>query len=496
MAEKDPLEFLIYGTDFFNSVSIRSLSLYAKQNFIRKAMDSDQTEVPIMQLQGQIIFMNNNGNGFHYCVDMDIKGFFDNVNHGKLLKQMWTLGIREKKLLSIISVLLKAEIEGEGTPNKGTPQGGILSPLLANIVLNELDWWISNQWETVHTKYKYSNKRHTKRALEKKNLKRCYMVRYADDFKILCKDYPTAIKMFYATKDFIETRLKLQLSPEKSKVINLRKRKSEFLGIQMYVKPKRNRYVAYSRMTEKARKNAYSKLCKSIKKMEKEPTAKSVKEYNSVVMGIHNYYEVATHVTKDLSHMSNNITRVLYNRLRRDWTPASKSDLEGKIRERYGKYNPKWYKAHDVVIIPIYAWRHKYAIQINPKICPYTVEGRMLIHENLKTVRKEMLRSIMKKYDRSRTIEFNDNCISRFVAQAGKCGITCAELDLNNTVCRHIIPKDKGGTDKYGNIIIISKEASDIIDGGRKREFIELLNYLKVTGSRRTKCMRMFNMHN
>ena len=50
----------------------------------------------------------------YYCVDVDIKGFFDNVNHGKLLKQIWTLGIRDKRLLCIISKILKSEIEGEG----------------------------------------------------------------------------------------------------------------------------------------------------------------------------------------------------------------------------------------------------------------------------------------------------------------------------------------------------------------------------------------------
>jgi len=77
--------------------------------------------------------------GLHFLIDLDIKGFFDNVSHGKLLRQIWALGIRDKKLLSIISAMLKAEVAGIGFPEKGTPQGGVISPLLSNIVLNELD---------------------------------------------------------------------------------------------------------------------------------------------------------------------------------------------------------------------------------------------------------------------------------------------------------------------------------------------------------------------
>jgi len=61
---------------------------------------------------------------FYHCVDVDIKGFFDNVNHSKLLKQMWAIGIRDKALLSIISRLLKAEIVGEGLPINGTHKVG------------------------------------------------------------------------------------------------------------------------------------------------------------------------------------------------------------------------------------------------------------------------------------------------------------------------------------------------------------------------------------
>ena len=128
--------------------------------------------------------------GCYYVVDLDIKSFFDNVNHGKLLKQMWTLGIRDKKLLSIISAMLKAEVAGIGFPEKGTPQGGIISPLLSNIVLNELDWWLVSQWEEMPTRKNYVHRIYSNGTPDKSstiwvlrnktNLKECYVVRYAD----------------------------------------------------------------------------------------------------------------------------------------------------------------------------------------------------------------------------------------------------------------------------------------------------------------------------
>lgn len=118
----------------------------------------------------------------YYIVDTDIKAFFDNVQHGKLLKQMWQIGIQDKKLLKIISVMLKAEVAGIGFPEKGTPQGGIISPLLSNIVLNELDWWIASQWETMPTKHEYQGRKTRTdnsskyRALRTSKLKECYLV--------------------------------------------------------------------------------------------------------------------------------------------------------------------------------------------------------------------------------------------------------------------------------------------------------------------------------
>lgn len=80
----------------------------------------------------------------YYMVEIDIKGFFDNVDHTVLIRQMWNMGIRDKQLLCIIKKILKAKIQmPDGSiiePTKGTPQGGIISPLLANICLNDFDW--------------------------------------------------------------------------------------------------------------------------------------------------------------------------------------------------------------------------------------------------------------------------------------------------------------------------------------------------------------------
>ena len=171
----------------------------------------------------------------YFVVDVDIKGFFDNVNHTKLIRQIWTLGIRDKKLICVIKAMLKAPIVmPDGTtvyPEKGTPQGGILSPLLANIVLNELDWWVYSQWEGMPTKhyypgYKHENgsesRAHVYRALRSTKLKEMYIVRYADDFKIFCRTRGDANKIFRAVEQWLKTRLKLDISPDKSKIVNLK----------------------------------------------------------------------------------------------------------------------------------------------------------------------------------------------------------------------------------------------------------------------------------
>ncbi len=422
-----------------------------------------------------------NINKLHYVVDIDIKGFFDNVNHSKLKKQMWALGIQDKNLIAIIGKILKSEIQGIGVPTKGTPQGGIISPLLSNIVLNELDWWISSQWETFETKHDYSLKRpnangniiidlsNKYRAIKKSNLKEIYLVRYADDFKIFCRDYKTAQKIYNATRLWLKERLELDISPEKSKITNLRRNYTEFLGFKLKVKPKGNRYVCQSRMSDKARLSTINKLKRQIKIIQKVPTSEQVCKLNSMIVGSHNYYNCATNVSLDFKIIHFLVTRTLDIRLKHKMTNRPvKSETYKRL---YGEYNGKIRTIWNITIFPIYGCKTKPPMNFSQEICNYTEIGRSTLHAKLKGY-NHLIKYLLNSDTFEHTTEFLDNRISLIAGQQGKCFVTGNILEPHNMECHHKKPKSLGGTDEYINLVWIKNEVHKLIHA-TKQETIE-----------------------
>lgn len=425
-----------------------------------------------------------NQTGLHHCIDVDIKGFFDNVNHSKLLKQIWSIGIRDKSLLTIISKLLKAEIDGEGVPVRGVPKGGIFSPLLSNIVLNELDWWISNQWETFVSGFEYKTNGIKYQALKKTGLKECFIVRYADDFKVLCRTRSQAIKMNYAIKDFLKTRLHLETSEEKSRVINLKKNSSEFLGFSFKAVRKgktRFGYVAHSNMSIKAKVNASLKIKEAIKAIQKKPSAKTVWNFNTIVMGIQNYYSAATKITTNLNELNSYLRKTMYNRLKILRKDANFHDMTKTLQKRYKGYKAQLYKIQDMVFVPIYAQRHKTSLCFSQDVCNYTTEGRKKLHTNLKSINKTVINLIMKSYIPNRTIEYNDNRISKFIAQYGKCALSGIELSINDWHCHHKNPYHLSKDDSYSNLTILHEKVHRMVHLKDKIKIKILMKALKFT---------------
>lgn len=443
--------------------------------------------------------------GCYYVIDIDIHGFFDNVNHGKLLKQMWALGIRDKKLLSIISAMLKAEVAGIGFPEKGTPQGGIISPLLSNIVLNELDWWVASQWEEMPTKRNYVHRIYANGTPDKSNtiralrsytkLKECYLVRYADDFKIFCKKHSDAVKLFEATKQWLWERLGLEISPEKSKIVNVKRHYSEFLGFKLKVREKgkkpdgSKRYVIEAHVRDKALKKIRARSKEIIGQIRRTYDPKMeyrlIQKYNSYLIGIHNYYCIATHVNLDIHEIAFDVKKSLYNRLKHRLQRTG-SISNRYIQEKYGKSREvRYLNGHAVV--PVAYVQHRVPMDRKIRVNPYTPEGRTEIHKNLTGLNLAVMNHLMNTPAGQQSVEYNDNRIALYVAQKGKCAVSGIALDANQVDCHHKKPLSLGGDDSYQNLIIVSDAVHILIHSSSERTIKKYLNDLQLNSKQLAK---------
>lgn len=423
----------------------------------------------------------------HYCVDVDIKGFFDNVDHGKLLKQIWTLGIRDKRIISIISKILKSEIAGEGIPTKGTPQGGIISPLLSLIVLNELDWWISSQWETFKTSGNSSGgKGWFGYAHKYTNLKDGFIVRYADDFKIMCKSYQEAQRYYYATVNFLNKRLKLEINPEKSKVVNLRKNSSDFLGFKVKAIPKgktKYGYVAKTDMNKKAIIKAKEHMKKRLLDIVRKDTMMSIGLYNSTVIGLQNYYRVATNIYNNLMEVNYSLLPSMRIRLRTIAKTKRFCEMDKEFQElTHGiQPNTKIYVVKDRGLLPISGVRRYNPLNFSQEICDYTINGRKKIHDNITIVQQEGLTKLLDLRNPKETIEFNDNMISAYIMQRGKCFITKEPLNLSYGIAIRKNPNEEN-KDYHTNIVIIHQFFYNLLFLNEK-DFYKKLKTMNMTSN-------------
>lgn len=449
-----------------------------------------------------------------YVVDVDIKGFFDEVNHVKLMRQLWTLGIRDKQLLVIIRKILKAPVQmPDGTtmfPTKGTPQGGILSPLLANVNLNEFDWWVSKQWETfkakdVNPRYKngiWSNDNVTATLSKASKMKPMYIVRYADDFKIFTNTRSNAEKIFKAAQMWLEERLKLPISIEKSQVTNLKKQESEFLGFTLKAvkKGKRKdgntRYIAVTHASSKAVQKTKQDLAKQVKKIQRTPNSieaiRRIYLYNSIVIGKHNYYKIATHVSQDFGKIGKELSRMMYNRFAKAKKNRGKINTDGYtyIGEYTGKdkgIKPylkskliKFYRKYP--ILPISYIQHATPLMKKHTINKYTAEGRTRLHKNLMDVTEAEIKWLRENQviNKRATVQYNDNRISLYVAQKGKCSVTGEKLLPWDIHCHHKQLWSKTRDDSYKNLTIIKPSVHRLIHAIKKETISQLLNELNL----------------
>lgn len=205
--------------------------------------------------------------GRNWIYDCDIKGFFDNIPHKKLMKVLNKV-IADGTVLDLIWSWLKCGYMEDGkyyNTKAGQPQGGVISPLLANVYLNELDW-----------------------ELHKAKI---YFVRYADDFLLFCETEEEVTRAGNIAKSVIES-LGLEVAMNKTKVVDFKNDDFDFLGFHFnHWRTSKNGKDYYSIVpTEKSIKTFKKAIKDKTQRKWTKPKEEWIKDINPIIVGKTNYF--------------------------------------------------------------------------------------------------------------------------------------------------------------------------------------------------------------
>lgn len=196
------------------------------------------------------------GEGYRVILDADIQGFFDNLDH-RIIMEAVAAEVADGNILNLVEKFLTAGVMEEGAFRRtvmGTPQGGVISPLLANIVLNRLDWQL--------------------------HAAGYHFVRYADDFVVLCQTPQQAQEALRLVQRVLEGELGLKLSPEKTRTTTYGKG-YDFLGFRLSSRSRR--------MRDKSEQKFKARI-RELTERHRNLDCKVIGELNQVIRGTANYF--------------------------------------------------------------------------------------------------------------------------------------------------------------------------------------------------------------
>ena len=267
----------------------------------------------------------------NFVLDADIKGFFDNLNHEWLMKFLAN-DIQDKNFLFYIERFLKSgimkELKFEET-DKGTPQGGLVSPVLANVYLH----YVLDLWFKVEIKPKLKGK--------------AYIIRYADDFVILCQYEEEAYQIYEVLKKRLN-KFNLEVAEDKTRIIPFGKiigntKTFDFLGFTfMNGKTRNGKYMVQLKISKKKKKAKKKNIKQFIKENMHMDMAKLIDKINKRIVGLYAYYGV-NGMYSELANIYNYTRYRLFKTLNRRGQKKMNIEKYNLILERIPIKRPKIY---------------------------------------------------------------------------------------------------------------------------------------------------------
>lgn len=235
---------------------------------------------------------------YRWVLDADIEACFDNIDHAALMDRVRGR-VKDKRVLALVKAFLKAGIMTETgqmqDTDTGTPQGGILSPLLANIALSVLDEHFDRQWRSWSAEHRATRRKH--------GLGTWRLVRYADDFVVLVSGTKANVEQARQEAATVLEPMGLRLSPAKTRIVHMQ-HGFDFLGFRIVWKQKRGtkKWYVYTFIADKPVTTFKRKIRALTRQLSQIPFGAALKRINAIQRGWANYFKhaVAKHTFDNL----------------------------------------------------------------------------------------------------------------------------------------------------------------------------------------------------
>ncbi|KQV11393.1 group II intron reverse transcriptase/maturase [Kitasatospora sp. Root107] len=274
--------------------------------------------------------------GYSWVLDADIEACFDSIDHTALMDRV-RKRVKDKRVLTLVKAFLKAGILTELGENQatltGTPQGGILSPLLANIALSVLDEHLHEPWEPGGSMATESKRAYRRR----KGRPTWRVVRYADDFVVLVHGTETDTAALREEVAGVLEPLGLRLSPAKTRIVHISEG-FDFLGFRILRRRKRgtNTWHVYTFIADRPIRSLKEKIRALTRRTSQQDLAAVLIRLTQIMRGWANYFKhaVAKHVFSKLDgFVWWRLIRMLRERHHWSW---------GDVRRRFTTPDGKW----------------------------------------------------------------------------------------------------------------------------------------------------------
>jgi RNA-directed DNA polymerase len=396
-------------------------------------------------------------NNLHHQVDKlvfdaDIRKCFDNINHDALLAKLKSFPLMEKQIEAWLKAGIMDEYSNIPRENlRGTPQGGIISPLLANIALHGLEEHLKS-----YVSSRNFPKPHPKAARGARTKQIALgVIRYADDIIIIHRNPEIMNMVIHETKEWL-TQLGLELSPDKSR-LQWASQSFKYLGFQITMVKRFNKFRVKITPSKESVQRLIDKTRNIIQNNKSASSYALIYLLRPVLIGWGNYF-----CYSECKETFNKIDNIIYNQLRawvlRRAVRVNRTKTMGKyfIRGRTYKFQNRTYQANWIFTGQLLSKNGKPVNTFLPKLSWISSKSYVKIKEDASVYNGEHL------YWASRNAKYSSlstRVKNLYNRQRGKCSACSKQFQTGDHMeVDHIIPRSQGGQDNYNNLQLLHRQ--------------------------------------